>query len=387
MKTRRNSTRLAALALALLMALSLAPTANASATSGMGNFKKVREYQGFSDVPDSAWYAKDVRKAYEMGLINGGSDGRFNPEGNLTVAEAVTMAVNVCTTYWGLSIEQGTTPWYQGAVDYALGDSHILYEGQFSDYSQLATRADVARMFANSLPGREFGRINRVAWIPDVTPNTSNYNYIYVLYNAGIVTGDNAGLFRPDDTISRAEAAAILNRLASSGERKHIDLTTHAPGEVITAADASFQISVPKNQGWIVRRNEMTEDGDDSVFYCKLDDSEENGSAAAFYVQAYHKQHYSSYSIKGVVESLKEQDEEEGYLIEEDIYGSWTRGINGYSYDSSYEGKGGHTFYQTSNVIENSQCFFLIILEYRDDATDEQRLKLEEMLLAFDVAI
>jgi hypothetical protein len=41
----------------------------------------------FNDVPESAWYYKNILNLYSAGLINGVSKTEFNPEGNVTRAE------------------------------------------------------------------------------------------------------------------------------------------------------------------------------------------------------------------------------------------------------------------------------------------------------------
>lgn len=45
----------------------------------------------FDDVSDSAWYAKEVKKAAEAGLVKGNGEGSFNPMGEATRAETVMM--------------------------------------------------------------------------------------------------------------------------------------------------------------------------------------------------------------------------------------------------------------------------------------------------------
>lgn len=46
----------------------------------------------FSDVPSNAWYAQDVAAAEKYGILQGTGNGRFSPDGNLTLAQAITMA-------------------------------------------------------------------------------------------------------------------------------------------------------------------------------------------------------------------------------------------------------------------------------------------------------
>ena len=57
--------------------------------------------------------------------------------------------------------------------------------------------------------------IRRQERIPDVAPEDYAGAEIYLLYQAGVLNGtDDRGSFRPDAALRRAEAAAILARLA-----------------------------------------------------------------------------------------------------------------------------------------------------------------------------
>ena len=72
---------------AILLAVSL-PHASAADT----RFPAVRTYAGqFADLDAGAWYYESAAALYELGLING-QDGRFAPDSEMTIAEAVTMA-------------------------------------------------------------------------------------------------------------------------------------------------------------------------------------------------------------------------------------------------------------------------------------------------------
>lgn len=49
----------------------------------------------FEDVADNYWAAKFIEAAKELGIISGNKDGTFNPDGNLTRAQASVMAVRI----------------------------------------------------------------------------------------------------------------------------------------------------------------------------------------------------------------------------------------------------------------------------------------------------
>ena len=84
-----------------------------AAAAGMGAFVPNTTYAGFPDVDSSAWYAADVEKAVELGLMKGKGDGRFDPQGKLSLAEAVTMAAQVHAAYTGQTFTPGGSPWHK----------------------------------------------------------------------------------------------------------------------------------------------------------------------------------------------------------------------------------------------------------------------------------
>lgn len=246
--------------LALCLALSILPETAAATTGGMGNFKKTRDYHGFSDVPASQWFANDVRQAYELGLVNGKGDGKFDPNGNLTIAEAITMAVQIHATYYGNTFVPGGNPWYANAVLYAV-NNNMIQADSYGNYASYATRLDLVGLFT-SIPMEEFPRINRVSWIPDVSQyidyeNTSYADYIYRFYAAGVLTGGEGGAFKPEALVKRSEAAAIINRVVLPENRVHVSSTASTPGQTYSDPNGYFEVSIPK-QGWT---NEISNDG------------------------------------------------------------------------------------------------------------------------------
>lgn len=80
-------------------------------TGASAAFEKVNTYNNnFSDVAASSWYAENVKSAYELGFMNGKSEGKFDPNGNVTVAEGITMAARVNAIYNGKEITKAEKP-------------------------------------------------------------------------------------------------------------------------------------------------------------------------------------------------------------------------------------------------------------------------------------
>lgn len=105
----------------LVTVLMLAACTNAA-------FEKVNTYNGnFSDVADSAWYAENVKTAYELGFMNGKSEGKFDPNGNVTVVEAITMASRLHAIYNGTEVKKKEFKVDEVRFDFDNGTQFVPY--------------------------------------------------------------------------------------------------------------------------------------------------------------------------------------------------------------------------------------------------------------------
>ena len=70
-------------------------------SAGMSNFQRTNFYIDgqFEDVGSEDWFRTDVGTVYELGLMEGMSDARFDPTGQVTVAQAIVMAVRLHRIY------------------------------------------------------------------------------------------------------------------------------------------------------------------------------------------------------------------------------------------------------------------------------------------------
>ncbi|MBQ3404375.1 MAG: S-layer homology domain-containing protein, partial [Oscillospiraceae bacterium] len=187
--------------------------------------KQTIYFQGqFTDVAADQWFTKSVAAAFEYSLMKGNSETTFNPYGDVTIAEAVTMAARIHSIYTTGSenFVQGADKWYQVYLDYAYENGIISKAYYNCDVTHKATRAQFAEIFANSLPDEALYPMNNVAdnAVPDVSSSDSYAAVVYKLYRAGILTGGDAnGTFSPNTYITRAECAAIVSRMAESNNR------------------------------------------------------------------------------------------------------------------------------------------------------------------------
>ncbi len=185
--------------------------------TGMKAFRKdaVNNTLPFTDINSASWYAGSVRLMYEAGLMNGSTETQFSPNGMMTLAQAIALAVRVYECYHGLANidsvkSQGA--WYTGYVE--LAKSYGLIDSSWQQYSKPASREQLAYLVYHTLPVSELGLKNNVTVIPDVANSNKYYNEIMTLYKSGITSGNNAfGDFNPKAGVSRAVVASMFSRL------------------------------------------------------------------------------------------------------------------------------------------------------------------------------
>lgn len=217
--------------LSILLTLSGNP-AGVMAVGGMLNFQYVNTYKSgqFTDVAADEWYSDSVGAAYRMGLMSGESADYFNVAGQITVAQTIVMAARMHKIYnTGSSRFESGATWYAPYVNYAMENGIIAGSPSLDD---AATRAQFVDILSRALPKDAFEQINEITanTIPDVKTGDEYADSIYMLYRAGIVTGSNSrGAFRPESSISRAEAAAIITRMTDKSLRQSFTLKYSGP--------------------------------------------------------------------------------------------------------------------------------------------------------------
>ena len=218
---------------------------------------------GFSDVPRSAWYAEAVDFVKASGLMNGVGSNRFDPDGTVTRAMVITVLYRLADepSVSGQSNPFRDVPndpncWYRNAVIWGVtngvtngdGSANVFSPNKAITREQMATMiiryaltaeedgsslmAELAQrdpdgavalqMLANGIDPKlaeEFPAVADFKGFPDAA-SISPYARWNVLFCrlTGIMKGDEAGTFRPQATLSRAECAKTFMNLSEIGE-------------------------------------------------------------------------------------------------------------------------------------------------------------------------
>lgn len=86
--------RILSFLLIAVLLTSMIPGAVFADEGSFDNFKasKIWNNDVFGDVASSDWFFENVKTVFKLGLMVGKSQGRFDPEGSVTVAESITIA-------------------------------------------------------------------------------------------------------------------------------------------------------------------------------------------------------------------------------------------------------------------------------------------------------
>ena len=160
---------------------------------------------GFGDVPQNSWFADAVKYVSENKLMNGTSTTAFSPNGNMSRG----MLMTVLARYAGESTDGGTV-WYEKGMNWAKNKG--VSDGSAPNAS--VTREQLAAM------------LYRYAGEPSVSADLSAYTdtvdispyaskAVEWCVAKGILSGKSATRLAPQDTATRAECAAMLQRFAA----------------------------------------------------------------------------------------------------------------------------------------------------------------------------
>ena len=160
-----------------------------------------------------------VQELFRARFMVGDDMGNFRPHDNITRAETIAILVRTmlphadANTFASTNKFSDVSPssWYSSYI--AIAYSHGLIQG-FPDGTfrptQPITREEFAAMLARTttlIPGV------RLPFTDAASAGGWAFNYIHTVTALGWMHGDAEGTFRPIANMSRAEAAATLNRL------------------------------------------------------------------------------------------------------------------------------------------------------------------------------
>lgn len=194
----------------------------------------------FRDVPAASWAAPSIQRCVQQGWFQGESATTFGMGHPMTRA---AFAVVLCRFFdWEMVTPQKGTyedvqdpdAWYFSAVETAYANGAITRQTDTFRPADSITREEMAAMLVRALGYGTIAGLAQAVSAP-FTDTTTNAGYIAMAYELGIVNGTSGTTFAPDRAATREQVAVILDRL----DQKLSGTTLSQLGIVSSVEDAA----------------------------------------------------------------------------------------------------------------------------------------------------
>lgn len=221
-----KSKKIASAAIGACLALSLTPAVAFAAD--------------FQDT-EGHWAEAAIDRWGDSGVVNGVAPGVFEPDSDMTRAEAAQVFANLLKLDGAANLDQFTDiedgAWYVDALS-ACVDAGII-QGIAEDTMDPAgtvSREMLFVMFARAIDLPAADTLNVEFTDADAISDWAQ-GAVYALVNAGYVQGVGDGIIAPNEDINRASVLALLNQTISSYVVANGETAVTGEGIVLVVAD------------------------------------------------------------------------------------------------------------------------------------------------------
>lgn len=201
-------------------------TAKLGTTSNSGSFApdenrngaQQGSVSGFGDVPQNSWFADAVKYVSENKLMNGTSTTAFAPNENMSRAMLATVLYRMSgeTAEAGSSFRDvSSSAYYAAAVSWASSKGIVNGTGAdaFSPNASITREQLAAMLYRYAGEPSVSADLSAYTDTVDISPYASKA--VEWCVAKGILSGKSATRLAPQDTATRAECAAMLQRFAA----------------------------------------------------------------------------------------------------------------------------------------------------------------------------
>ena len=216
----------------------------------------------FSDVSNH-WAAGYIGTCADLGIVDGIGGGRFNPEGKVTNAQFIKM---LCAAFYNTEEQtferenhaainayfSGSVQWYSGK-SYYFEKMGLLANVDYNILSSISAdqpmnRTNMAQVAANVLTKKGFAANEQdmttaQATMPDYysVPEV-NRTAVKTCYALGIINGTDGGKFDGGNTMTRAQACAVITRM--------LDVVGKTPDTPIVTSEPTVKEIQVSSERW-----------------------------------------------------------------------------------------------------------------------------------------
>jgi len=170
-----------------------------------------------TDVPEDFWAREDIERCMNLKYFYSESDGSFGVGKEMSRAE---FAVVLCRFFgWkpaaparAVYDDVPEKAWYAGAIETAYNHGAITSQDGSFRPDEPVTRSEAAAMLVRALGYGSIAGLIQEMSLPFRDVHANN-GYIVMAYGLGLMDGTSVTNFSPDSHVTREQAAAIIMRL------------------------------------------------------------------------------------------------------------------------------------------------------------------------------
>lgn len=172
----------------------------------------------FTDLESGHWAYEYITTLADEGVINGFEDGTYKPSNTVTRGQFIKLVITSCMpSYIDLSEAESTMEHWAGVYIWIAETYEVISQNEINEENvdEPITRMEMVRIIskADMIMKENAQDFTKETEFIDV--GLLSLNDLYLLRHAvsrGLITGYEDGTFKPDKTMTRAEAATMIYR-------------------------------------------------------------------------------------------------------------------------------------------------------------------------------
>ncbi len=214
----------------------------------------------FTDVKSDDWFYKNLQELTAKSIASGYPDGTFKPGSTLKFEEFIKMLV-AAVEEQPIEVKEGQE-WYQPYMEVAESNKYIA-EQQKALLGQNISRGTMAEILYNTLTEKENIKEFTDAELQYLSDRLTDVNKTDIktltINGIGVISGYPDSTFKPDNTLTRAEAVAVISRVINPELRSPVTMPDTRTLDELPSVDLSHLYDIPTLLGKTVEEENNTQ--------------------------------------------------------------------------------------------------------------------------------
>lgn len=172
----------------------------------------------FKDLSNSHWAYKYIISLTNSNVINGYTDGTFKPEGTITKAEFIKLVISAALPDWvDMDDAESNINHWAGKYVWIAERYGVISNGSINsnNIDSPITRIEMVRIISRAdltMKGNSLATNEKVKFNDVLSLNNDDLLLLKHAVSRGLITGYTDNTFKPNNNMSRAEAATMIYR-------------------------------------------------------------------------------------------------------------------------------------------------------------------------------